>query len=140
MFLSWFVYSLSFYFSLCFLIFLLWINFFLLENCVNLSVHCNRLMGSSCRSSYVRGRCPVLCGQCNTSTMKPSTTKPIASTGMYRSLRPSTLFKEWLWHRWFPVNFAKFLRTPFLQNTFWRLFLYVSPRRIEVYTLFQKIW
>ena len=23
-----------------------------------------------------------------------------------------------LWHRWFPVNFAKFLRTPFLQNTF----------------------
>ena len=25
--------------------------------------------------------------------------------------------KERLWHRCFPVNFAKFLRTPFLQNT-----------------------
>ena len=26
-------------------------------------------------------------------------------------------------HRCFPVNFAKFLRTPFLQNTTWRLLL-----------------
>ena len=25
--------------------------------------------------------------------------------------------KKWLWHCCFPVNFAKFLRTPFLQNT-----------------------
>ena len=29
-------------------------------------------------------------------------------------LRPSTLLKERLQHRCFPVNFAKFLRTPFL--------------------------
>ena len=28
-----------------------------------------------------------------------------------------------LWHRCFPVNFAKFLRTPFLQNTSRRLLL-----------------
>ena len=28
-------------------------------------------------------------------------------------LRPATLLKECLWHRCFPVNFAKFLRTPF---------------------------
>ena len=27
------------------------------------------------------------------------------------------------WHRCFPVSFAKFLRTPFFQNTFGRLFL-----------------
>ena len=33
-------------------------------------------------------------------------------------LRPATLLKNRLWHRCFPVNFAKFLRTPFLQNTF----------------------
>ena len=31
--------------------------------------------------------------------------------------RPPTLLKKSLWHRCFPVNFAKFLRTPFLQNT-----------------------
>ena len=31
--------------------------------------------------------------------------------------RPATLLKKRLWHRCFPVNFAKFLRIPFLQNT-----------------------
>ena len=38
-------------------------------------------------------------------------------------LRPATLLKKSLWHRCFPVNFAKFLRTPFLQNTSGRLLL-----------------
>ena len=32
-------------------------------------------------------------------------------------LNPATLLKKSLWHRCFPVNFAKFLRTSFLQNT-----------------------
>ena len=32
-------------------------------------------------------------------------------------LRLETLLKKRLWHRCFPVNSAKFLRTPFLQNT-----------------------
>ena len=30
------------------------------------------------------------------------------------ALRPATLLKKWLQHRCFPVNFATFLRTPFL--------------------------
>ena len=34
---------------------------------------------------------------------------------------PATLLKKRLWHRCFPVNFAKFLRTPFSQNTSGRL-------------------
>ena len=38
-------------------------------------------------------------------------------------LRPVTLLKKRLWHRYFPVNFAKFLRTSFLQNTSGRLLL-----------------
>ena len=38
-------------------------------------------------------------------------------------LRPATLWKKRLWHRSFPVNFAKFLRTPLLQNTSRRLLL-----------------
>ena len=41
-------------------------------------------------------------------------------------LSPSTLSKKWLWYRCFPVNFAKFLRTPFLQNTSGRLVLLVK--------------
>ena len=38
-------------------------------------------------------------------------------------LRPLTLLKKRLWQRSFPVNFAKFLRTPFWQNTSGRMFL-----------------
>ena len=38
-------------------------------------------------------------------------------------LRPATLLKTRLWHRCFPVNVAKFLRRPFLQNTSRRLLL-----------------
>ena len=32
-------------------------------------------------------------------------------------LRPTTLLRKRFWHRCFPVNFAKFLRAPFLQNS-----------------------
>ena len=39
------------------------------------------------------------------------------------SLRPASLFKKRLWHKCFPVNFAKILRTPSLQNTSRRLLL-----------------
>ena len=39
------------------------------------------------------------------------------------SLRPATSFKKRLWHKCFPVNFAKFLRTPFLKEHLWRLLL-----------------
>ena len=38
-------------------------------------------------------------------------------------LRSATLLKKRLWHRRFPVSFAKFSRTPFLQNTYGRLVL-----------------
>ena len=41
-------------------------------------------------------------------------------------LRSATLLKKILWHRCFPVNFAKFPRTPFLQNTSLRLLLAVK--------------
>ena len=47
--------------------------------------------------------------------------------------RPSTLLKKRLWHRCFPVNFAKFLRTPFSQNTVGRLLL-------EPFFLFKSIF
>ena len=38
-------------------------------------------------------------------------------------VRTATLLKKRLWFRCFPVNLAKFLRTPFLQNTSGRLLL-----------------
>ena len=44
------------------------------------------------------------------------------------SCRPQVLLKKRLWHRCFPVNFAKFLRTSFLQNTSGRLLLFFFKR------------
>ena len=46
-------------------------------------------------------------------------------------LRLATLLKKRLWHRCFPVNFAKFLRTPFLQNTSRRLLLKVGAALLD---------
>ena len=46
--------------------------------------------------------------------------------GVYRNLigpRPATLLTKRLWHRCFPVNFAKFLRKPFIQNSSRQLLL-----------------
>ena len=37
--------------------------------------------------------------------------------------RPAALLKKRLWHKCFPVNFVKFFKTPFLQNTSGRLLL-----------------
>ena len=42
-----------------------------------------------------------------------------------KRLRPATLIKKRLCRSCFPVNFAKFLRPPFLQNTSGRLLLYL---------------
>ena len=36
---------------------------------------------------------------------------------------PATLFKKRHWHRCFPVNFEKFLRTPFFTEHLWWLLL-----------------
>ena len=54
------------------------------------------------------------------------TAQSVSST--YKSSRPdvlpATLLKKRLWHRCFPVNFAKFLRTPFFTKHLWWLLLY----------------
>ena len=34
-------------------------------------------------------------------------------------LRPATLLERSLWHKCFPVNFVKFLRTPFFIEHLW---------------------
>ena len=46
-----------------------------------------------------------------------------------RSLRPATSLKKRLWRRCFPVNFEKFPKTPFLQNTSGRLLLHDKKER-----------
>ena len=51
-------------------------------------------------------------------------------------LRPATLSKNKPWHRCFPVNFAKFLRTHFLQNTSGWLLLLLGPWGFTYYLIF----
>ena len=41
-------------------------------------------------------------------------------------LRPTTLFKKRLWHMCFPVNFVKFLKTPFFSEHLRWLLLYIK--------------
>ena len=45
------------------------------------------------------------------------------------------LLKKILWHRCFPVNFSKFLRTPFLQNTSGRLLLQNTTSVLPIYCI-----
>ena len=54
-------------------------------------------------------------------------------------LRPATLLKNGLWHWYLPVNFAKFLRTLFLQNTSGRLLRVISYCLFKSGTLLEKV-
>ena len=54
-------------------------------------------------------------------------------------LRPATLSKKRLWHRCFPVNFAKFLRNLFLPNTFGDCFWVNQTKFIFVHTNINSI-
>ena len=43
-----------------------------------------------------------------------------------KGLRPATLLKKRLWHKCFPVNFVKFLRPLFLENTYGGCFCFTE--------------
>ena len=54
--------------------------------------------------------------------------------------RPSTLLKKRLWHRCFPVNFEKFLRTPFLIEHLWWLLLLLLCFAVHMELLYLLIY
>ena len=56
-------------------------------------------------------------------------------TGKHLFFNKVAGLKKRLWHRCFPVNFARFLSTPFLQNTLRRLLLY-GPLSMRLRRLF----
>ena len=49
--------------------------------------------------------------------------------------RPATLLKKRLWHSCFIVNFAKFLRTPFLPEHLWWLLLNIQGQCHKMVTI-----
>ena len=74
------------------------------------------------RSSH-RGRSVRKCVLGNSTKFTGKHFRPATLLRKDSGLRPATLLKKRLWYRYFPVNFVKFLRTPFLQNTSERLLL-----------------
>ena len=46
--------------------------------------------------------------------------------------RPVTLLKKRLWHRCFPVSFAKFLKKSFLIEHLWLLVLQIKSKNVYV--------
>ena len=55
------------------------------------------------------------------------------------SLRPATLLKKRLWHRRFPVNFAKFLRATFFTEHLWWLPLALVTEFFNCYEYFLRL-
>ena len=52
---------------------------------------------------------------------------------------PETLLKKRLWHRFFHVNFVKFLRTLFLTVHLWRLLLILESCRYNFTDLYLNL-
>ena len=80
-----------------------------------------RLAGSRCLYKMQKQPPEVFCKKrCSYSQENNCARAPFYKVA---GLRPVTLLKKKLLHRCFPVNFAKFLRTFFSQNTSGRLLL-----------------
>ena len=83
------------------------------------------------RSSYVLGCYKVVSKRCGTNfrrshqrcSMKKGVLKEISQNSQGNICSRVSFLKKRLWHRCLPMNFVKFLRTPFLQNTTGRLLL-----------------
>ena len=67
----------------------------------------------------------VFCKNCVLENFTKFTGKHLYESFFFNNiagLRPATLLRKRLWHRCFPVNFVKFLRTPFFtEHLRWRL-------------------
>ena len=78
---------------------------------------------------FGRGRPEVFCRKGALRNFAKLTGKNLCQSLFFNKvagLKPETLLKRRLWHRYFPVKFTKFLRTPFLWNTSGRLLLEVA--------------
>ena len=60
----------------------------------------------------------VLCKKDVLRNFTKFTWKRLCQNLSFQRLKPASLFRKRLWHRCFPVNFSKLLRTLFFQNTF----------------------
>ena len=77
--------------------------------------------------AFRSGRPKVFCKKGALSNFSKFTRKHLCQTLFVNNVaRPATLLKKRLLHRCFPVNFEKFIRTPFFIEHLWWLLLHVS--------------
>ena len=79
-----------------------------------------KVVYSICRSSHPE----VFCKNGALQNFTKFTGKRLCQSPFFNKvagLRPATLLKKRLWDRCFPVNFTKFLKTPFFTELLWRL-------------------
>ena len=82
------------------------------EKCEGVGQYISIFQMLRCRSS----RREVFCKKsCSEKFPKIHRKKPVPES-LFNKVAGLSLQKKRLWHRCFPVNFAKFLRTPFLKN------------------------
>ena len=113
-------------------------NWYFLSICINLLYRCPQNFNLPFFESSWMNRIPcfhnnsqqrppvVFCEKrCSWKFRKTHRKTPVSESlfNTVAGLRPATLLKKRFWHRYVPENFAKFLRTPFLQNTSWQLLL-----------------
>ena len=90
-----------------------------LDKFVNYSIHENTINNRSSRSE-------VFCENGFLENITKFTGKYLCQSLLFdkvAGLRSATLLKKILWHRCFPVNFVKFLRTIFFMEHLWWLLL-----------------
>ena len=84
-----------------------------------------KTLTKSCKMSFERNSRPeVFCKESVLGNFAKFSGKHPCQSLFVNKVRPATLLKKRLWHRCFPVNFAKFLRTPFLIEHLWWLLLF----------------
>ena len=79
---------------------------------------------------------------CRDLSIMQYTRKTLTKGSLFKKkLKPATLLRKRLWHRCFPVNFAKILRTPFCQNNSGRLLVKGKGKLfIADFTFFGAFW
>ena len=73
----------------------------------------------------------AVAGRCSVKKSDLENFSKFTGKHLCQGLRPATLLKKRLWHKCFPVNFTKFLRTPFLREHLPWLLMNLSHHNVK---------
>ena len=114
------------------------------QSCL-ISLLCSKYFVKDCKQKQPRGALSEKVFSAISQNSQENTCARSLFFSKVAGLRAATLLRKRLWHRCFPVNFVKFLRTPFLQNTSGGQFLWSSDRlrlckvSVNLFKLYQSL-